>query len=146
MAAGAALARKMKKRPGRVFCLMSDGEWDEGSNWESLIFLAHHRLDNMTIMVDANRLQGFGTTDEVARLEPLEEKFRTFAVSVSRINGHEYRDLADAIKTESGLPQVIVLDTVKGKGVSFMENRMEWHYLPMTPAQYRQAVEEVERG
>jgi len=146
LSAGVALARTLKGEQGRVFCLLSDGEWNEGSNWESLIFLAHHCLKNLTLLVDANGLQGFGATGEVATLEPLAEKFRSFALDVREINGHDHMALATALAAPATLPKVVILRTVKGKGVSFMENRMEWHYLPMTEEQYSRAVEEVSRG
>ncbi len=143
LSAGAALARKIKAAPGKVFCLLSDGEWNEGSNWEALIFLAHQKLDNLTLLIDANGLQGFGGTSEVATLEPLAEKFRTFALDVREVDGHDHAALALALAAQATLPKVIIMRTVKGKGVSFMENRMEWHYLPMTEEQYKKAVEEV---
>src|SRR6185437_5106795 len=89
MAAGLALAKRLKGEAGRIYCLMSDGEWNEGSCWEALIFARHHGLDNLTIVVDLNGLQGFGTTREVANLEPLAEKFRAFGVPTEEIDGHD---------------------------------------------------------
>ena len=90
LAAGLALAKRLKGEPGRVYCLMSDGEWNEGSCWEALIFAKHHRLENLTILVDLNGLQGFGTTREVADLDPLAEKFRTFGIPTREIDGHDH--------------------------------------------------------
>jgi transketolase len=125
---------------------MSDGEWNEGSCWEALIFARHHRLDNLTILVDLNGLQGFGTTQEVADLDPLADKFRTFGLPTEEIDGHDPEAIRQALRADRGGPIAVVARTVKGSGVSFMEDRMEWHYLPLTEAQYRQAVEETEHA
>jgi len=143
LAAGLALAKQLKGEPGRVFCLMSDGEWDEGSCWEALIFASHHRLQNLTFIVDANGLQGFGTTGEVADLESLPEKFRTFGLITEEIDGHDLNAITETLARDEGGPRAIVARTVKGRGVSFMENKMEWHYLPLTEALYQQAIDEV---
>lgn len=146
LAAGLALGKRLKGEAGRVFCLMSDGEWDEGSCWEALIFAQHHRLDNLTILVDLNGLQGFGSTREVANLEPLAEKFRAFGVPTEEIDGHDREVIRHALGHERGDLNALVARTHKGCGVSFMEDRMEWHYLPMTEAQYLQAIQETERA
>lgn len=146
LAAGIALGRKMKSEKGRVFCLLSDGEWEEGSTWEALIFTAHHRLNNLTLLVDANGLQGFGKTGDIASLEPLADKIRPFGLEVREIKGHEPSELDAVFASESETPKIVVLRTVKGKGVSFMEGKMEWHYLPMSEEQYLQAVKEVSQA
>jgi transketolase len=145
LATGVALGKKLKGEPGRVFCLLSDGEWNEGSNWEALIMLAQHKLENLTFIVDTNGLQGFGPTKEVANLEPLTEKFRTFGLATQEIDGHDLEALYTALtqSENEAVSHAIVAHTKKGCGVSFMENKMEWHYLPMTEAQYRQAVFEI---
>jgi transketolase len=150
LAAGLALAKRLKGEPGRVFCLMSDGEWNEGSCWEALAFAAHQRLGNLTILVDLNGLQGFGTTAEVADLGPFADKLRGFRVDVREIDGHDpaaiERAATEAGGREAGgddRPVAIVARTVKGRGVSFMEHRMEWHYLPLTDEQYQAAVAEI---
>jgi transketolase len=145
LAAGIALGKKLTKRPGRVFCLLSDGEWNEGSTWEGLIFAAHHKLDRLVLLVDANGLQGFGATKDVAGLDPLEDRIRPFGASVRSVDGHDLEGLAAALARPEPdrAPRVIVARTVKGKGVSFMENKLEWHYLPMTKSQYDQALAEV---
>ena len=145
LAAGVALGRQIRNEPGRTFCLVSDGELNEGSTWESLIFSAHHRLEQLTIIVDANGLQGFGTTREVAHLGSLVNKIGQF-VPATEIDGHDLRAIESALSSAVVGPHVIVARTRKGAGVSFMEDRMEWHYLPMTEAQYRQARDEVERS
>jgi transketolase len=146
LAAGLALAKRLTSEPGRVYCLMSDGEWNEGSCWEALIFARQRQLHNLTIMVDLNGLQGFGTTREVANLEPLAEKFRAFGVPTEEIAGHDHGAIRRALRHDREGLEVIVAHTHKGHGISFMEDRMEWHYLPLTEAQYRQAVEEIERA
>lgn len=142
LACGLALGKRLKKEKGRVYCLLSDGEWNEGSTWEGLIFAAHHKIA-LTVLVDLNGLQGFGSTAEVADLSPLEDKLRSFGVDVAVVDGHDLKELASALGRETKGPRVVVARTVKGRGVSFMENRMEWHYLPMTEEQYRRALDEV---
>jgi transketolase len=144
LAAGLALAKRLKGEAGRVFCLTSDGEWNEGSCWEALIFARHHRLHNLTILVDLNGLQGFGTTREVADLEPMAEKFRAFGVATEEIDGHDRDAICRALRDGRSHLNALVARTRKGCGVSFMEDRMEWHYLPLTESQYIQAVRETE--
>lgn len=145
LAAGLALAKRLKEEGGRVFCLTSDGEWDEGSSWEALLFACHQRLANLTIVVDRNGLQGFGTTEEVAALGDLAAKFRTFDAEVSEVDGHDPAAIVDALSRPAGRLTILVAGTTKGRGVSFMEDSMEWHYLPMSPEQYDVAVSEVEK-
>ncbi len=146
MAAGLALGKRFKGETGRVYCLMSDGEWNEGSCWEAIIFAKHHKLDNLTILVDLNGLQGFGTTREIADLDPLAEKFRAFGVPTQEIDGHDPEAIRAALGfVPSGL-NAVVAHTTKGCGVSFMEDRMEWHYLPMSQSQYLQAIQETEQA
>lgn len=146
LAAGTSLAFKLKKQDGQVFCLTSDGEWQEGSTWEALIFACHHRLTNLTILVDHNTLQGFGTTAEVASMSPLWEKLQGFNIELHVIDGHDPHAIRTKLSEEkkSLFPRLILLRTVKGHGVSFMENRMEWHYLPMTEEQFRLATKEID--
>jgi transketolase len=144
LAAGLALAKRFARQPGRLYCLTSDGEWNEGSSWEALIFARHQRIDNLTVLVDQNGLQGFGSTREIADLEPLAAKFRSFGLPTLEVNGHDRSALEQALSSHDGSLQVVVARTHKGRGVSFMEDRMEWHYLPMNEAQYRQAVQEIE--
>ncbi len=143
LACGLALGKQLRRQSGRVFCLTSDGEWNEGSCWESLIFAAHRQLDNLVVIVDNNGLQGFGRTCEVANLEPLVEKFQAFGVTALEVPGHDPAAIAAALSAPASRhPLVIVAKTVKGAGVSFMENSMDWHYLPMTDEQYAQAARE----
>lgn len=144
LAAGTALALRFKNSDARVVCLTSDGEWQEGSTWEALIFLAHHRLTNLTILVDHNNLQGFGSTSEVASMSPLWEKLVGFDVDLRAIDGHDPEAIRIALASQSDRCRIIFLRTTKGKGVSFMENRMEWHYLPLKEDQYNAAIAEID--
>lgn len=146
LSAGVALAKRFRSEPGRVFCLLSDGEWNEGSNWEALIFSKHHRLESLCLIVDANGLQGFGTTQEVADLGSLAEKLRAFGLQTEEIDGHDIKAISAAFARDTPGPRAIVAHTRKGSGVSFMEDKLEWHYLPMSPEQYRQALDEVNRA
>lgn len=146
LSCGLALAKKLKQEPGHVYCLMSDGEWNEGSNWEALIFLKHHRLDNLTFIVDLNALQGMGPTHEIADIAPLADKFRTFGVRTVEVDGHDCDLLGAALRQRESEPIAMVAKTTKGKGVTFMENRFEWHYLPIREeGQYRQAILELSK-
>jgi transketolase len=143
LAAGVALGKRLQGLPGRVFCLTSDGEWNEGSSWEALIFASHQRLENLVVIVDTNGLQGFGSTSEVANLTSLTRKFHEFGLDAEEINGHHCGDICRSLGRQALRPRAVVAHTIKGCGVSFMENKMEWHYLPMNESQYRQAEKEV---
>lgn len=142
VALGMALGLRQQGKPGHVYCLTSDGEWQEGAMWEALIFFAHWKPGNLTVLVDMNGLQGFGTTRQVAGLDGLAAPLRGFGVPVIEIDGHDHEQIERALVDHAG--SVILLRTVKGKGVSFMENRMEWHYLPLDPQQYAAAVAELD--
>lgn len=140
---GLALGKRLDAAPGRVVCITSDGEWNEGSNWESLIFMAHHGLENLLIVVDGNGMQGFGPTCEVADLEPLADKFRAFGLDCREIDGHDIRAIHTALADPTPGPRAIIARTHKGNGVSFMQDQWEWHYLPMNDRQYHQALQEL---
>ena len=127
----------------KTVCLLSDGECNEGSVWEAAMFAAHHGLGNLTVVVDANGLQGFGRTEDVLNLEPLEEKWRAFGFDTDTVDGHDFAALDHALRQDSIRPRCVVAKTKKGKGISFMENKLEWHYLPMTDEQYKQALWEL---
>lgn len=144
VSAGIALARRLEQRAGRVFCLCSDGEWQEGSNWEALIFASHHRLESLVVLVDVNGLQGFGSTAEVGGIANLRERFEAFGVATSECDGHDAAGLAAALTLETAGPRAVLMQTVKGKGVSFMEGRLEWHYLPLDDELYARARAELE--
>jgi transketolase len=145
LACGLAHSKKLLNLNGRVFCLTSDGEWNEGSTWEALIYSSHRNLSNLTVIVDKNGIQGFGKTSDVANLEPFADRLSTFGVEVIEVKGHDANDLSRALQVvpENG-PLIIVAKTVKGHGVSFMENTIDWHYLPMSEQQYFQSLKEVE--
>jgi transketolase len=144
LAAGTSLGLKVRGSEGMVYCLTSDGEWQEGSTWEALIFATHRKLSNLTILVDHNNLQGFGSTQDVASMSPLYEKIGGFDVDLRRVDGHDADAIREALRKPSDKTRLIVLETHKGHGVSFMQDRMEWHYLPLKESQYRQAILELE--
>jgi transketolase len=143
LAAGTALAFRLTGSDARVVCLTSDGEWQEGSTWEGLIFASHHQLNNLTILVDHNGLQGFGSTTDVAGMSPLWRPLQGFDVDVDVIDGHDAGAIRAALLFPSERLRVIVLRTVKGHGVSFMENELKWHYLSLTAELYKQAIDEI---
>lgn len=146
LAAGTALGMRLQAQPHQVICMTSDGEWQEGSTWEALIFASHHKLANLTVLVDHNGLQGFGTTSEVASMAPLADKLRGFDVDLLTVDGHDLGAMRQALDQPSTRPRIIILDTIKGHGVSFMENRMEWHYLPVNADQLQQALAELQNA
>ncbi|MFH1055297.1 MAG: transketolase [Candidatus Altiarchaeota archaeon] len=128
---GMALAAKRDRCRYRVFVLLSDGECNEGSIWEAAMFAAHHRLDNLTAIIDYNKLQAFGRVEDVLDLEPLAEKWKSFGWSTQEIDGHNHVKIEGALSRvplKSGKPSCIIAHTVKGKGVSFMEDQLDWHY------------------
>jgi transketolase len=144
LAAGLALGKRLLGNPGRVYCVMSDGEWNEGSNWEALTFIAQHELHQVILLVDLNGLQGFGSTAEVADLEPLADKLQNFGFEVRQVDGHDTNDIERALASApTDRPLAILAKTIKGHGVSFMEGELSWHYLPMTSEQYQLAVREA---
>lgn len=147
LACGLALGARLRGESRRIFCVTSDGEWNEGSMWEGLILAVHRKLDGLTVVIDVNGLQGFGRTVEVANLEPLAERFSAFGAEVMEVDGRQPGELTARLLSagRTGRPLVVLARTTKGSGVSFMENRMEWHYLPMTSEQYQQALMEVSR-
>jgi transketolase len=141
LSCGLALARKLKKDvDSHVYCVTSDGEWQEGSTWEALIFAQHHRLGNLSVLIDVNGLQGFGSTEEVASMGKLWERASGFDVDVCVIDGHDIDAIREACNWRSAQAKLIFMKTTKGKGVDFMENRMEWHYLPLDSAHYERAL------
>lgn len=145
IASGLALAKKLRGEDGRIFCLTSDGEWNEGSTWEALIFAVHHRLSNLTVIVDANGIQGLGRVRDVSGIEPLEDRIVAFGAETRTSSGHSWSQLRAALAPAAEGPLIVVAKTVKGQGVSFMENTVAWHYLPMNEAQYQQAMKEMDQ-
>jgi transketolase len=159
-AAGAALAARLEGAQRRVFCLISDGECNEGSVWESAMFAAHHRLANLTVILDCNGQQAFGRTRDVIDIPNLPERWKAFGWHCEEVDGHSVPDLVRALSapSPSGSPTILVARTTFGKGVSYMERGipvsqthlktepMVWHYLPMTDHEYRLALEDLERS
>ena len=143
---GMALAGNRDKMPYRVFVLLSDGECDEGSTWEAALFAPHHHLDNIIVIVDYNKIQSFGTVKEVLDLEPLGNKWQTFGWAVREIDGHDFRQIEESLLSvpfKPERPSCIIAHTVKGKGISFMENQLAWHYMPPNDDELRQALVEL---
>lgn len=141
---GKSLAAKVSAEAWRVFVLLSDGEMDEGSNWEGLMFAAHHRLDNLTAILDYNKLQSLDTIANTLGLEPLRAKLESFGWFVKEIDGHNYDDLYEALTFKAiDKPLFIIAHTLKGKGVSFMENKVEWHYKNPNDQQLELALAEL---
>lgn len=143
---GMAIAGKMDNAPYRVFTLLGDGELAEGSNWEAALAAAHYNLDNLTAIIDCNTLQITGHTRDVMNTEPLAEKFAAFGWHVRRVNGHDFAALTEALSTplERGQPTVVIADTTKGKGVSFMENVGKWHHGVPSDDEYAKALAEID--
>jgi transketolase len=126
---GMALAAKRDKKNYRVYTLLSDGDLNEGSTWEAVMFAGQHQLDNLTTIIDCNGLQAMGKTDDIIQLEPLWQKLVDFAWSPYKLDGHDYRSLEQVLLHPNvGFPSCVVAHTVKGKGVSFCENHVSWHY------------------
>ena len=147
--AGVALAAKMSKADYRAFVLVSDAECNEGSLWEAVMFAAHHRLSNLVAIVDDNGQQALGPTKDVLDLSPLGNKFRAFGWDVREVDGHNRKELGEALDklcAATAVPGVVIAKTVCGKGVSFMEGKVEWHYLPLSDEQYAQAINELEES
>jgi len=143
---GAALAARLDNSSRRTFVLLSDGECNEGSVWEAAAFAAHHKLDSLTALIDLNGQQAFGFTGDVLAMPDMAGRWRTFGWHVEETDGHDpdaLRRALDSAKDHPGRPHLIVAETVFGKGVSFMENQIRWHYLPMSDAEYQHAIEEV---
>ena len=143
---GCAVAAKLAKASWRTFVVLGDGELQEGSNWEAAMSAGHRRLDNLTAIVDRNRLQQGARTEDTNQLEPLADKWRAFGWDVVELDGHDHGALWAAFTAApAGKPRCVIARTIKGKGVSFMEDRVEWHHKVPTPAQVEQALAELAR-
>ncbi len=146
MGVGMALAAKNDGKHYRVFVLMSDGECEEGSVWEAAMFANHNKLDNLVAIIDYNKLQAFGRTNEVLNLEPLKRKWEDFGWSVREINGHNFPEIEKTLSNipfQKRKPSLVIAHTIKGKGVSFMEDKLEWHYLNLNEESYKKALKEL---
>lgn len=146
VALGIAIAAKYRSELWGTYVLLSDGELDEGSNWEAFLMAPQLQLSNLFVIIDHNGIQSLGRNDEVIRLEPLADKFSSFGWAVARASGHDFvamRDAFASLDTQFEKPKILIADTVKGKGVSFMENTVEWHYRSPNPDQLKSALAEL---
>ncbi len=149
LAAGLAFSQKFTSKKRVVYCILSEGDCDEGSTWEAALFAAQHKLKNLTVIVDHNNLQGFGYSPDILNLDSLAEKFAAFGFyTITADNGNDMDCIDKAFtrleQAEAEQPRCIIAKTVKGSGISFMENKLEWHYLPMNDEHYEQALKEIE--
>ena len=146
---GMALSGKLDGRHYRTFVIMSDGECDEGSNWEAILFAGHHRLDNLVAIVDYNKIQSLASVTETLELEPFVEKWSSFGWEVRDVDGHDHKKLAHAFNSIPFVPMrpsVVIAHTVKGKGISFMENSVLWHYRCAKGEEFELALKELEES
>ena len=149
VAVGMALSAKLQKKDYRVYTLLGDGEIQEGQVWEAAMFAGHKKLDNLVVIVDNNNLQIDGSVDEVCSPYPIDEKFKAFNFNVINIDAHNFDEIADALgkaKETKGMPTAIIAKSVKGKGVSFMEDKASWHGSAPNDEQYEQAMEELKKA
>jgi transketolase len=148
-ATGCAIAAKLDRSPRRVIVMTGDGELQEGSNWEAAMLAASRGLDNLTLVIDRNRVQKGASTEEINALEPLREKWGAFGWATRDVDGHDHRALLDVFNAtpfESGRPSCVIAATVKGRGVSFMENQLEWHGKRLEPRELQLALAQIEAG
>lgn len=143
-ALGFAYSKKIKQNSGSVFVVMGDGEMQEGSVWEAIMLAPKMELDNLVVLIDRNDLQGYGKPSELVSFEPLEEKFASFNWDVDRINGHDHQAVFNSLMQPRSKPKAIICDTIKGKGVPFMENELKWHYFIVTDELLQKALESME--
>ena len=144
---GKALAAKRAGARWRTFVMLSDGELDEGSNWEAILFAPQHKLDNLVAIVDYNKIQSLGSVAEVLELHPLADKMRAFRWGVKEVDGHDHESIREALSSvpfEVGKPSFIIAHTTKGKGVDFMENSLQWHYSSPKPDQLAEALRQIQ--
>lgn len=152
LSAGMAFGARLNRQERRFFCVTSDGELDEGSVWEAALFIAHRRLKNVVWLIDRNRIQGIGRTEDVMALEPLDEKLRAFGYHVAVAEGHDFasllaaRDDCSRALASGDRPVAIIANTVKGNGIGYMRDTVHSHYLPMSDEQYDEALEQVTRA
>jgi len=147
-ATGIALAAKKLKKNFKTFIISSDGECNEGQVWEAVLFAAQQKLDNLVAIIDYNHLQAFGTTKEVLDMDPFAEKFKSFGWQTAEIDGHNFNQIIESLSNlpkDKEKPTAIIAKTIKGKGVSFMENKLEWHYKWPTDEELVLALKETEQ-
>ena len=143
---GAALAARLQGSARRIFVLISDAECNEGSTWEAVMFAAHHQLSNLTAIIDLDGQQALGYTKDVLDLSGMAERWRSFGWDAREVDGHDVAALHEALgehRREPSGPRVVIARTVFGKGVSFMQSQIKWHYLPMSNEEYEQAMQEI---
>ncbi len=143
IAIGMALANQRMANNGKVFALLGDGECNEGTIWEGAMLAAHLKLDNLTAIIDYNKIQSFGRTNEVINQEPIADKWKAFGWDVIEIDGHNFENIIESFQSSHKKPKIIIAHTVKGKGISFMEDKLEWHYKSPNEYQYKQALDEL---
>jgi transketolase len=139
---GIALANKLDEKAGRCFVVMSDGECDEGTTWESALLANHHKLNNLCVIVDRNNLQSLKSTEETLKLEPFKNKWKSFGWDVRSVDGHNHNAINKAIK-QTTKPLIVIANTLKGNGISFMENSILWHYKPPDSDELARAISEL---
>lgn len=143
---GLAYAAKLDDEKFKVFNLMSDGECDEGSNWEAILFASHHKLSNLVAIVDYNKIQSLDTIESTLALEPFKDKWESFGWNVVEVDGHDHSQLLNTLSSSSDKPLCVIAHTTKGKGVSFMENEVLWHYRSPQEDEFKKALEEIENA
>jgi transketolase len=143
MSCGMALAAKLDKKDTKVYCLLGDGEMQSGQNWEALMLASHYKLDNLKIFIDRNRLQIMGHTEETMSVDPLAAKLRSFGFKTVTVDGHNVNALIKTCKKVSDRPVAVIMNTVKGKGVSFMENNANFHGRSCRPDEKEKALKEI---
>lgn len=148
VACGVALAGKRKNANWQTYTIVSDGELNEGSNWEAILFAPHHQLNNITLIVDYNKIQSLGSIKEVLDLAPLAEKFNSFGWDTHETDGHDHHEILRILNKENihpTKPKVIIAHTIKGKGVDFMENQLAWHYKSPSKEHLESALQQIEK-
>jgi transketolase len=146
IACGLAIAALRKAQQHKIYCILGDGEMDEGSNWEAFLFGSHHQLNNLCAIIDYNKLQGLGNTNEVLNLEPLKDKLLAFNWECLEIDGHNHLEIKEAFDhfSKNPKPTAIIAHTIKGKGVDFMENKLLWHYRSPREDEFNEAITQIE--
>jgi len=143
---GIAISRKLTKSVGDVFVVMSDGECDEGTTWESALIANHYNLNNLCVIIDRNKIQSLDFTESTIALEPFEDKWESFGWDVMEVDGHDYLALIESLNAKSSKPKCIIANTTKGKGVDFMENTVLWHYKSPNTEELSKAISQVENN
>ena len=142
---GIALSSKLKNAKKKIFVLISDGELNEGSTWEALMFASHHSLNNLVVIVDYNKIQSLDLVKKTLKIEPLSNKFKSFGCDVKIIEGHNFSKILSVLKFRNKAgPLIIIANTIKGKGVSFMENKVSWHYKSPNDVELFKALKELD--